>query len=74
MKISVHFLCQGGEDYMEEDLKNAELKIKNRDKLIKDYQEEHEILLDTISRLKNKITDLENNIELLVNNLQGGHR
>ncbi len=59
---------------MEEDLKNAELKIKNRDKLIKDYQEEHEILLDTISRLKNKITDLENNIELLVNNLQGGHR
>ena len=37
---------------MEEDLKNAELKIKNRDKLIKDYQEEHEILLDTISRLK----------------------
>lgn len=59
---------------MEEDLKNAELKIKNRDKLIKDYQEEHEILLDTISRLKNKIIDLENNIELLVNNLQGGHR
>ena len=53
------------EDHM--DLANS--KIENRDNLLKDYQEEHEILLNNASELRTKIKDLENNIELLVNNL-----
>lgn len=54
---------------LEEDLNRANFKIECRDNFIKDYQEEHEILLDTISQLKSKVTDLENNVELLVNSL-----
>lgn len=54
---------------LEKDLEKANLKIKNRNNFISDYQEEHEILLKNISRSKEKIIDLENNIELLINNL-----
>ncbi len=54
---------------LEKDLENANLKIKNRNNFISDYQEEHEILLKNISKSKEKIIDLENNIELLINNL-----
>lgn len=54
---------------LEDDLNNASLKIKNRDNFIKDYQEENEILLNNSAELRNKIVDLENNIEFLVNQL-----
>ena len=37
--------------------------------MLKDYQEEHVILLNNASELRAKIVDLENNIELLTNNL-----
>ena len=49
------------------DLTNS--KVKNRDLIINDYQEEHIILLNNTAELKEKVIDLENNIELLVNNL-----
>ena len=42
-------------------LANAEERVKERNKLIKIQSED-------IKTLKNKIVDLENNIELLVNN------
>ena len=54
---------------LEDDIDLANSKIENRDNLLKDYQEEHEILLNNASELRTKIVDLENNIELLVNNL-----
>ena len=54
---------------LEDDIDLANSKIENRDNLLKDYQEEHEILLNNASELRAKIVDLENNIELLVNNL-----
>ena len=54
---------------LEDDIDLANSKIENRDNLLKDYQEEHEILLNNASELRAKIKDLENNIELLANNL-----
>lgn len=54
---------------LEEDLDRANFKIENRDNFVKNYQEEHEILLNNASELRAKIVDLENNIELLTNNL-----
>ena len=54
---------------LEDDIDLANLKIENRDRILNDYQEEHEILLNNASELRTKIKDLENNIELLVNNL-----
>ena len=54
---------------LEDDIDLANSKIENRDNLLKDYQEEHEILLNNASELRTKIKYLENNIELLVNNL-----
>ena len=53
---------------LEEDLDRANFKIEQRDNFIKDYQEEHEILLNNVAELRAKIVDLENNIELLTNN------
>ena len=53
---------------LEDDIDLANSKIENRDNLLKDYQEEHEILLNNASELRAKIKDLENNIEILVNN------
>ena len=53
---------------LEKELENANIKIKNRNNFISDYQE-HEILLKIISKSKEKIIDLENNIELLINNV-----
>lgn len=50
-------------------LKNAEMKIEQRDILIKDLQEENVILLNNLSEARAKIIDLENNIEFLVNQL-----
>lgn len=53
---------------LEDDIDLANSKIENRDNLLKDYQEEHEILLNNASELRTKIKDLENNIEILANN------
>ena len=53
---------------LEDDIDLANSKIENRDNLLKDYQEEHEILLNNASELRAKIKDLENNIKILVNN------
>lgn len=54
---------------LEEDLDRANFKVKQRDNLIHDLQEENVILLENASELRSKVTDLENNIELLKNNL-----
>ena len=44
-------------------------KVTQRDILIKDYQEENYILLLCAKEDKEKMLDLENNIELLANNM-----
>lgn len=54
---------------LEDDIDLANSKIENRDRILNDYQEENVILLNNSAELRVKITDLENNIELLVNNL-----
>lgn len=54
---------------LEDDIDLANSKIENRDRILNDYQEENVILLNNSAELRAKITDLENNIELLVNNL-----
>lgn len=52
----------------------ANLKIKERQKMIDQYQEENEILLMNASELRSKIVDLENNIEVLYNSLPKNKR
>ena len=54
---------------LEDDIDLANSKIENRDRILNDYQEENVILLNNSAELRAKITDLQNNIELLVNNL-----
>ncbi len=54
---------------LEKEIADLRLKIEQRDLMLKDYQEEHVILLNNASELRAKIVDLENNIELLTNNL-----
>ena len=54
---------------LEDDIDLANSKIENRDRILNDYQEENVILLNNSAELRAKITNLENNIELLVNNL-----
>ena len=54
---------------LEDDIDLANSKIENRDRILNDYQEENVILLNNSAELRAKITDLENKIELLVNNL-----
>lgn len=53
---------------LEDDIDLANSKIENRDRILNDYKEENVILLNNSAELRNKIIDLENNIELLVNN------
>lgn len=53
----------------ENEIADLKLKVEQRDLILKDYQEEHEILLNNASELRIKIKDLYNNIELLTNNL-----
>ena len=53
---------------LEKENKDLKMKIEQRDLMLKDYQEEREILLNNSAEYRQKITDLENNIELLVNN------
>ncbi len=59
---------------LEDDIDLANSKIENRDRILNDYQEENVILLNNSAELRAKITDLENNIELLVNNLSGENK
>lgn len=54
---------------LEDDIDSANFRVEQRDRLIKDYQEENVILLNNSAELRAKIVDLENNIELLANNL-----
>ena len=54
---------------LEKEISDLKLKVEQRDLILKDYQEEHEILLNNSAELRGKIEDLENNIELLTNNL-----
>lgn len=70
-------IFQVGHQYIDEEtLKNERQKIldiledlkKEKDKN-RIYQKDMIILLDTNAEQRNKIIDLENNIELLVNNL-----
>lgn len=53
---------------LEDDIDLVNNKIENSDNLIKDLQEENVILLDNSAELREKIVDLENNIELLIYN------
>ena len=53
---------------LEESLDLANIKIENRDTLINAYQQEHQILLNNSAELREKVLDLQNNVELLVNN------
>lgn len=53
----------------EKEITDLKQKVEQRDLILKDYQEEHEILLNNAAELRAKIVDLENNIELLTNNL-----
>lgn len=54
---------------LEKEISDLKLKVEQRDLMLKNYQEEHEILLNNSAELRGKIEDLENNIELLTNNL-----
>ena len=54
---------------LEKEKDDLKMKVEQRDLMIKDYQEEHTILLQNSAELRSKILDLENNIELLTNNL-----
>ena len=54
---------------LEKEITDLKLKVEQRDLMLKDYQEEREILLNDSAELRAKIVDLENNIELLTNNL-----
>lgn len=54
---------------LEDDIDFANSRVENRDNLLKDLQEENVILLNNASEQRKRITDLENNIELLTNNL-----
>lgn len=54
---------------LEDENANLKSKVEQRDLILKDYQKEHEILLNNSAEYRAKIVDLENNIEFLVNNL-----
>lgn len=54
---------------LEDENANLKSKVEQRDLILKDYQKEHEILLNNSAEYRAKITDLENNIEFLYNNL-----
>lgn len=56
--------CYYKQKYLDE-----KFKRQQRDILIKDYQEESEILLMNAKELRTKNKDLENNIEILANNV-----
>ena len=70
----INEVLRGTINDLEKELDISNNKVENRDKLIKDYQTDHEILLNNASELKTRIVDLENNIELLTNNLSNENK
>jgi len=50
-------------------INDLEKELDEKKAVLKDYQEEHVILLNNASEYRAKIVDLENNIEFLYNNL-----
>ena len=59
---------------LEDDIDSANFRVEQRDRLIKDYQEENVILLNNSAELRSKVTDLENNVEFLANNLSENNK
>lgn len=55
---------------LEDDLDNANLRVENRDSLIKELKDEQVTLLNNASELRSKIVDLDNNLNLVINNLK----
>lgn len=53
---------------------NLEAMVKNRDKLIQTLETDRKIYKAENKELKKKITDLENNIEILSNNLSAAKK
>lgn len=70
----INEVLRGTINDLEKELDISNNKVENRDKLIKDCQTDHEILLNNASELRAKIVDLENNIELLTNNLSNENK
>lgn len=54
---------------LEKENNDLKMKVEQRDLMLRNYQNDYEILLNNATELRIKITDLENNIELLTNNL-----
>ncbi len=50
---------------LEDDLDNANLRVENRDNLIKDLQKERVTLLENVVELRAKIAELQNKKELV---------
>lgn len=59
---------------LEDDIDSANFRVEQRDRLIKDLQEENVILLNNSAELRSKVTDLENNVEFLANNLSENNK
>ena len=59
---------------LEDDIDSANFRVEQRDRLIKDYQEENVILLNNSAELRSKIIDLENNVEFLANKLSENNK
>ena len=53
---------------LKKSINNLEESLDLSNNLINDYQEENEILLNNSAELREKVLDLQNNVELLVNN------
>lgn len=53
---------------------NLEAMVKNRDKLIQTLETDKKIYKSENKVLRKKLTDLENNIELLVSNLSAAKK
>lgn len=60
---------QGRIEHYKKKYHDEQDKVRQRDILIRDYQEENYILLICAKEDKEKMLDLENNIELLANNV-----
>lgn len=56
-------------DSLEDDLKAERTKVRERDKLLKDYKEEFVKALIIQRKQNAKIIDLENNLEFVMNNI-----
>lgn len=59
---------------LEDDIDSANFRVEQRDRIIKDYQEENVILLNNSAELRSKIVDLENNVEFLANKLSENNK